>query len=58
MSKSASAGVTFGPYSDVPAFASKPFSAHFEFLKPVARITKLVREVTISPWGNIYVEEQ
>ena len=50
--------VTFGPYSDTPAYAFSPFSVHFENNNPFIRVTKLARELEVSHWGNVYVDEK
>ena len=50
--------VTFGPYSDKPAYAYSPFSVHFENNNPFIRVTKLTRELEVSHWGNVYVDEK
>ena len=50
--------VTFGPYSDTPAYAFSPFSVHFENNNPFIRVTKLTRELEVSHWGNVYVDEK
>lgn len=50
--------VTFGPYSDTAAYAFSPFSVHFENNNPFIRVTKLTRELEVSHWGNVYVDEK
>lgn len=42
----------------MPAWSSSPFSVHFENNNPFARVTKLVRELEVSHWGNVYVDEK
>eukprot|EP01088_Endostelium_zonatum_P017156 TRINITY_DN491_c0_g1_i1.p1 TRINITY_DN491_c0_g1~~TRINITY_DN491_c0_g1_i1.p1 ORF type:complete len:452 (+),score=84.22 TRINITY_DN491_c0_g1_i1:93-1448(+) len=49
--------VTYGPYTDIPTFTSKPFTLHFLSNKALLTVTKLVREIEISHWGNVAVEE-
>ena len=50
--------ITYGAYSNTPAWSSQPFSVHFENNSPFARATKLVRELEVSHWGNVYVDEK
>ncbi|KAL0033974.1 hypothetical protein WJX79_000313 [Trebouxia sp. C0005] len=50
--------VTFGPYSDTAPYAFSPFSVHFENNNPFIRVTKLTRELEVSHWGNVYVDEK
>lgn len=49
--------VVYGPYSDILPFAVLPLRLHFENNAPFAVATSLVREIEVSHWGNIYVEE-
>ena len=50
--------ITYGAYSNTPAWLSSPFSVHFENNSPFVRATKLVRELEVSHWGNVYVDEK
>ena len=50
--------VTFGPYKDIPAWSTSHFSVHFENNNPFVRVSKLTRELEISHWGNVYVDEK
>lgn len=56
VSKSGST-VTFGPDTDVQPFSSGALSVHFENNAPFAEAVSLVREIEVSHWGNVYVEE-
>jgi len=49
--------VTYGPYTDIPSLTFKPFTVHFLSNKALLTVTKLVREIEISHWGNVAVEE-
>ena len=49
--------ITYGPYADVAPFTVSPLSIHFENNKPFITVTNLVRELEISHWGNLAVEE-
>lgn len=50
--------ITYGPYKNMPAWSSSLFSVHFENNYPFVRVTKLVRELEVSHWGNVYVDEK
>lgn len=50
--------ITFGPYTDTPAFTVDPMHVHFENNSPFLHATRLVREIEVSHWGNVYVEEK
>ena len=50
--------ITFGPYNNVPVWSSSPFSVHFENNSPFTRVTKVTRELEVSHWGNVYVDEK
>lgn len=56
MSKSGST-VTYGPDTNVQPFSGGPLSVHFENNGPFAEAASLVREIEVSHWGNVYVEE-
>jgi oligosaccharyltransferase complex subunit alpha (ribophorin I) len=49
--------VTYGPYREVQPFAYEPFTVHAMNNKPFARFTSAVREVEVSHWGNVAIEE-
>eukprot|EP01114_Cavostelium_apophysatum_P001422 TRINITY_DN1121_c0_g1_i1.p1 TRINITY_DN1121_c0_g1~~TRINITY_DN1121_c0_g1_i1.p1 ORF type:complete len:638 (+),score=160.45 TRINITY_DN1121_c0_g1_i1:103-1914(+) len=48
--------ITYGPYNEVEAFASSPFTVHFENNRPFLTVTRLTKEIEISHWGNLAVE--
>ena len=50
--------LTFGPYQDLPASSSGHFTAHFENNNAFPRVTQLTRELEVSHWGNVYVDEK
>ena len=49
--------INYGPYSDVSAFSHSDLSIHFENNKPFITVTKFVKDIEISHWGNVAVEE-
>jgi len=49
--------ITFGPYLDVKSFSRSPLRVHFENNTPFITITSLVKEIEISHWGNVAIEE-
>eukprot|EP01024_Parvocaulis_polyphysoides_P009743 TRINITY_DN13134_c0_g4_i1.p1 TRINITY_DN13134_c0_g4~~TRINITY_DN13134_c0_g4_i1.p1 ORF type:complete len:594 (+),score=88.14 TRINITY_DN13134_c0_g4_i1:223-2004(+) len=49
--------LSYGPYKNIPPFKFAPLRLHYENNKPFIQINKLVREITVSHWGNIYVDE-
>jgi oligosaccharyltransferase complex subunit alpha (ribophorin I) len=49
--------ITYGPYENTKPFSSSPMNVHFENNKPFITVTYLVREIEISHWGNVAVEE-
>ena len=56
-SKSGSS-LSYGPYSDVGPFHAHELRVHYENNSPFAEVTALTREVEVSHWGNVYVEEK
>lgn len=48
---------TFGPHSNLAPWEQKQLKVHFEHPGQFKRANKLVKEIQISMWGNIYVEE-
>eukprot|EP01094_Clydonella_sp_ATCC50884_P009332 TRINITY_DN1884_c0_g1_i2.p1 TRINITY_DN1884_c0_g1~~TRINITY_DN1884_c0_g1_i2.p1 ORF type:complete len:455 (+),score=172.88 TRINITY_DN1884_c0_g1_i2:697-2061(+) len=49
--------LTLGPYKDVAPFTHEQFALHYENSSPFATYTDVVREIEISHWGNVAVEE-
>lgn len=49
--------VTYGPYREMKPFAYEPFTVHAMNNKPFARFTSATREVEVSHWGNVAIEE-
>lgn len=47
----------YGEFTDKEPFSVEEMRLHFESNSPFAVVTKLVREVEISNWGNVYYEE-
>jgi len=49
--------IEYGPYHDKKPYAVSQLYVHFENNHPFVTFTKMVKEVEISHWGNIVVEE-
>lgn len=49
--------ITYGPYADIQSFSSHKLAVHFESKGPFLTIEKVVKELEISHWGNLAVEE-
>ncbi len=49
--------LTYGPYKDLAPFLIAPMRLHYEQNTPFAEIVSLEREIEVSHWGNVYVEE-
>lgn len=49
--------LVYGPYEDVAAQSMHPLRVHFENNSPFATVTRCEREVEVSLWGNVAVEE-
>lgn len=50
--------LAMGPYSDVAPFTVTPFHIHYENNFPTLEAKTVVREISISHWGNVYFEER
>eukprot|EP00878_Enallax_costatus_P023618 GHUV01025125.1.p1 GENE.GHUV01025125.1~~GHUV01025125.1.p1 ORF type:complete len:457 (+),score=118.13 GHUV01025125.1:677-2047(+) len=50
--------ITYGKFDRQEPWAIKELKVHFHHDKPIKKVNNLVREIEISHWGNIYVEEQ
>ena len=50
--------VTYGAYKSIEKLSWKPISIHFENNKPFTLVKKLEREIQVSHWGSISVEER
>mmetsp|Transcript_13654 Transcript_13654/g.18686 ORF Transcript_13654/g.18686 Transcript_13654/m.18686 type:complete len:450 (+) Transcript_13654:22-1371(+) len=59
LSPSSARGSTllFGPYKDIKAFSTSPLVVHYVNNFPFAKFSTLTREVEVSHWGNIAIEE-
>ncbi|PRW20208.1 dolichyl-diphosphooligosaccharide-- glycosyltransferase subunit 1A [Chlorella sorokiniana] len=55
--KSSGSKLSYGPYSDVEPWAAQQISVHYENNAPFAA-AEVEREIEISHWGNVYVEER
>jgi oligosaccharyltransferase complex subunit alpha (ribophorin I) len=49
--------IGYGPFTDLNALAYKKAYFHFEFNVPYLTMTEVVRDIEISHWGNVRVEE-
>jgi len=49
--------ITYGPYTDLPAFSHAKMVLHFENNGPFIGAISLERIIEVSHWGNIAVEE-
>jgi len=49
--------ITYGPYDNLKPFSHSPMMVHFENNKPFLTIPRLNREIDISHWGRVSIEE-
>jgi oligosaccharyltransferase complex subunit alpha (ribophorin I) len=49
--------IVYGPYKEIPAMSMAPMVIHSVNNKPFAKLTRAEREIEVSHWGNIAVEE-
>jgi len=50
--------ITYGPFSDVAPFsASESVRFHFQFHSAYLTMTEVVRDLEVSHWGNVRIEE-
>mmetsp|Transcript_20920 Transcript_20920/g.34493 ORF Transcript_20920/g.34493 Transcript_20920/m.34493 type:complete len:619 (-) Transcript_20920:932-2788(-) len=49
--------LTYGPFTHLPKFSLLDGSVHFDNDRPFIAITRLVKELEVSHWGNLGVEE-
>lgn len=49
--------IKYGRYDMIKAFSLKELNVHFEQTKPFKQVATCEREIQVSHWGNIYVEE-
>jgi oligosaccharyltransferase complex subunit alpha (ribophorin I) len=49
--------ITYGPYENIAPFSSEKVAIHYENNSPFLVISRLQREIELSHWGNIAVEE-
>ena len=49
--------ISFGPYKDLEPMEASPLTLHFMNNKPFAKLSSVQRELEVSHWGNIAVEE-
>ena len=54
----AGATIKYGPYKDTQPFALSPMRLHFPNNNPFAEAEVLERELEVSHWGNVAVEER
>jgi len=49
--------ILYGPYTDTGSFRFEALTVHFENNSPFLTFTSLVKEIEVSHWGNIAIEE-
>ena len=50
--------ITYGPYKDIQPFDnSETVRFHFQFHVAYLTMTEVVRDIEISHWGNVRIEE-
>lgn len=49
--------IHFGPFKDTPSFAQSPLIVHYLNNFPFAKFSSMQREVEVSHWGSVAVEE-
>ena len=50
--------LTLGPYSNVAPFTVAPLEVHYKNAFPFLEAGSVVREISISHWGNVFFEER
>ena len=50
--------LVMGPYTNIKPFDMTLFSVHYENNFPTLEAASVVREISISHWGNVYFEEK
>lgn len=49
--------IKYGPYENLPPFSYNPIVVHFENNRPFIVAHELLREIEISHWGNVQINE-
>lgn len=49
--------ITYGPYQKIAPYSSDPLTVHYENNSPFLKVLRLERQIEVSHWGNIAVEE-
>jgi oligosaccharyltransferase complex subunit alpha (ribophorin I) len=49
--------LTLGPYDNVPPFSFSHFSIHYQNSHPFAFFSEVEREIEVSHWGNVFMED-
>jgi len=49
--------ITYGPFTNIQAYASKPLSLHFETTAQFSTVTELEREIKVCHWGGVVFSE-
>lgn len=52
------ATLTYGPFTDVKPYSTQALSTHYTNNSPFVTFTEVLKEIEVSHWGNIAVEEQ
>lgn len=56
-SKKSGNSIMYGPYTSIKPKSQSEFFVHFENNVPILTVNRLVREVEVSHWGNVAVED-
>lgn len=49
--------ITYGPYLKIPSYTTDILVVHYENNSPFLKVLKIERQIEVSHWGNIAVEE-
>lgn len=49
--------ITYGPYHKIAPYSNAPLMVHYENNSPFLKVVRLERQIEVSHWGNIAVEE-
>lgn len=49
--------ITYGPYANIQPYSLSPMLVHFESNQPFITAKKIIREVEVSHWGNVAIED-
>lgn len=49
--------LTYGPYTDLPPYSNEQIMCHFNHNTPLPYFTQVERNIEVSHWGNVAVNE-